>query len=145
VVEFDRSALGAESAPVTYDVEKGAIRKFVEAIGDEDPIYYDEKAAQAAGFKTIVAPPTFLCTFRAQELPDLNIQFGRVRLNGGNEYEYHLPVYAGDTITVTAKYADISERSGRSGKMVFVITELTFRNQHGEVVAKGRNTGIMRE
>jgi acyl dehydratase len=145
VVEFDRSALGAESAPVTYDVEKGAIRKFVEAIGDEDQIYYDEKAAQAAGFRTIVAPPTFLCTFRAQELPDLKIQFGRVRLNGGNEYEYYLPVYAGDTITVTAKYADVNERSGRSGKMVFVITELTFRNQHGEVVAKGRNTGIMRE
>jgi acyl dehydratase len=99
VVEFDRSALGVESAPVSYEVEKGAIRKFAEAIGDEDPIYYDEKAAQAAGFKTIVAPPTFLCTFRAQELPDLKIQFGRVRLNGGNEYEYSQPIYAGDTIT----------------------------------------------
>ena len=51
----------------------------------------------------------------------------------------------GDTITVTAKYADVAERTGRTGKMVFVFTELTFRNQHGEVVAKGRNTGIMRE
>jgi acyl dehydratase len=145
VVEFDRSALGVESAPVSYDVEKGAIRKFAEAIGDDDPIYSDEQAAQAAGFKTIVAPPTFLCTFRAQELPDLKIQFGRVRLNGGNEYEYYQPIYAGDTITLTAKYADVSERSGRTGSMVFVITELTFTNQHGEVVAKGRNTGIMRE
>jgi acyl dehydratase len=145
VVEFDRSALGVESAAVSYDVEKGAIRKFAEAIGDDEPIYYDETAAQAAGFKTILAPPTFLCTFRAQELPDLQIQFGRVRLNGGNEYEYYKPIYAGDTITLTAKYADVSERSGRTGNMVFVITELTFTNQHGEVVAKGRNTGIMRE
>ena len=145
VVEFDRSALGVESVPVSYDVEKGAIRKFAEAIGDDDPIYSDEQAAQAAGFKTIVAPPTFLCTFRAQELPELKIQFGRVRLNGGNEYEYYQPIYAGDTITLTAKYADVSERSGRTGSMVFVITELTFKNQHGEVVATGRNTGIMRE
>lgn len=145
MVEFDRSVLGVESAAISYEVEKGAIRKFVEAVGDEDPIYYDGQAAQAAGFKTIVAPSTFLCTFRAQELPDLKIQFGRVRLNGGNEYEYYHPIYAGDTITVTAKYADVSERSGRTGKMVFVITELTFRNQHGQVVAKGRNTGIMRE
>src|ERR671931_1270325 len=142
MVDFDRSVLGVESAPMRYDVEKGAIRKFVEAIGDPDPIYRDEKAAQAAGLKTIVAPPTFLCTFRAQELPDLKIQFGRVRLNGGNEYEYYQPIYAGDTITLTAKYADVRERSGRTGKMVFVITELTFKNQHGEVVAKGRNTGI---
>lgn len=145
MVDFDRSALGVESAPVSYDVEKGAIRKFAEAIGDDDPIYSDEQAAQAAGFKTIVAPPTFLCTFRAQELPDLKIQFGRVRLNGGNEYAYYQPIYAGDTITLTAKYADVSERSGRTGSMVFVITELTFKNQYGEVVAKGRNTGIMRE
>jgi acyl dehydratase len=145
VVEFDRSVLGVESAPIAYDVEKGAIRKFVEAIGDEDPIYYDEKAAQAAGFKTIPAPPTFLCTFRTQALPDLKIQFGRVRLNGGNDYEYRQPIYAGDSITVTAKYGDVAERTGRSGKMVFITTELTFRNQHGEVVATGRNTGIMRD
>jgi acyl dehydratase len=145
VVEFDRSVLGVESAPISYEVEKGAIRKFAEAIGDDDPIYHDEKAAQAAGFKTLIAPPTFLCTFRAQDLPDLKIQFGRVRLNGGNEYEYYKPIYAGDTITVTAKYADVTERKGRTGNMVFVITELTFKNQQGEVVAKGRNTGIMRE
>jgi acyl dehydratase len=145
MVDFDRSVLGVESAPMRYDVEKGAIRKFVEAIGDEDPIYRDEQAAQAAGFKTIVAPPTFLCTFRTQELPDLKITFGRVRLNGGNAYEYYKPVYAGDTITVTAKYADVTERTGRTGSMVFVFTDLTFTNQHGEVVATGRNTGIMRE
>jgi len=145
VIEFDRSALEVESAPVSYEVEKGAIRKFAEAIGDEDAIYYDENAAKAAGFKTIVAPPTFLCTFRARELPDLKIAFGRVRLNGGNEYEYIQPLYAGDTITLIAKYADVAERTGRTGKMVFVFTDLTFTNQHGEVVAKGRNTGIMRE
>jgi acyl dehydratase len=134
-----------ESAPISYEVEKGAIRKFAEAIGDEDLIYHDERAAQAAGFKTLVAPPTFLCTFRAQELPDLKMQFGRVRLNGGNEYEYYQPIYAGDTITITANYAAVTERTGRTGNMVFVITELTFKNQRGEVVAKGRNTGIMRE
>ena len=145
MVDFDRSVLGVESAPMRYDVEKGAIRKCVEAIGDDDPIYHDEQAAQAAGFKTIVAPPTFLCTFRAQELPDLKITFGRVRLNGGNAYEYYKPVYAGDTITVTAQYADVTERTGRTGSMVFVFTDLTFTNQHGEVVATGRNTGIMRE
>jgi acyl dehydratase len=138
--------LGVESAPISYAVEKGGIRKFVEAIGDDDPMYYDEQAAQAAGFTAIPAPPTFLCTFRAQELPDLKVVFaGRVRLNGGNEYEYYHPVYAGDTITVTAKYADVSERTGRTGKMVLVHTELTFTNQHGVVVARGRNTGIMRE
>jgi len=146
VVDFDRSVLGMESAAISYDVEKGAIRKFAEAIGDNNPIFYNEQAAQAAGFKTVVAPPTFLCTCRAQALPDLKIVFGgRVRLNGGNAYEYYRPVYAGDRITVTAKYAEVTERTGRTGNMVLVVTEFTFMNQHGEVVARGRNTGIMRE
>ena len=78
MIEYDRSVLGVESAPLLYEVERGAIRKFVEAIGDDDPIYYDAQAAQAAGFTTVLAPPTFLCTFRPQALPDLKLPFGRV-------------------------------------------------------------------
>ena len=113
MVEFDRSALGVESAPVSYDVEKGAIRKFAEAIGDEDPIYLDEQAAQAAGFKTIIAPPTFLCTFRAQELPDLKLLYGRVRLNGGNEYEYYQPISAGDALAPSSSAAAFIDRRTR--------------------------------
>jgi acyl dehydratase len=145
MVEFDKSVLGKESPPVTYDVEKGAIRKFAEAIGDPNPIYYDEEAARKAGLDGIIAPPTFLCTFLTKDLPDLKMEFGKYRLNGGNEYEYFKPIKAGDRITVTAKYVDVSEKSGRSsGTMVFIITEVTYRNQHGEVVAKARNTGIRR-
>ncbi len=33
------------------------IRNWVEAIGDENPIYVDESAARAAGHDGIVAPP----------------------------------------------------------------------------------------
>ncbi|RMF93718.1 MAG: MaoC family dehydratase [Nitrospinota bacterium] len=145
MVEFDRSVLGKESAPVTYEVEKGAIRKFAEAIGDPNPIYYDEEAAKKAGLKGIIAPPTFFCTFLPRELPDLKMEFGRVRLNGGNEYEYFHPIHPGDRITVTAKYTDVTEKTGRTGKMVFIITEVTYTNQEGTVVAKARNTGIRRE
>ena len=84
-----------------------------------------------------------MCTFRAQELPDLKIQFGRVRLNGGNEYEYYQPICGGYDYA-DRQILDVSERSGRTGSMVFVITELTFKNQHGDG-RQGRNTGIMRE
>ena len=36
------------------------IRHFVEAVGDENPVYTDEKAARAAGFPGVIAPPTML-------------------------------------------------------------------------------------
>ena len=37
-----RDVIGVESEAITYDVEKGAIRKFAEAIGDDNPLYVDE-------------------------------------------------------------------------------------------------------
>ena len=37
-----RDAIGVESEPITYDVEKGAIIKFAQAIGDDNPLYGDE-------------------------------------------------------------------------------------------------------
>jgi hydroxyacyl-ACP dehydratase HTD2-like protein with hotdog domain len=63
-------------------------------------------------------------------------------LNGGNEYEFLKPIQAGDTITMTSKIADIFEREGRLGKMLFTIRESTYKNQFGEIVAKSRITGI---
>ena len=36
------------------------IRHFVEAVGDENPVYTDEKAAHAAGFPGVIAPPPML-------------------------------------------------------------------------------------
>ena len=57
-------------------------------------------------------------------------------------YKRQKPVQAGDVITATTKVVDIYEREGRLGKMLFVISETTYKNQDGEIVAKARNTGI---
>ena len=56
---IDKSLIGRESEPFVAEVEKNAIRRFAEAIGDPNPIYAEEEAARAAGFPTLVAPPTF--------------------------------------------------------------------------------------
>ena len=38
-----RDAVGVESEPITHDVERGAIIKFAQAIGDTNPLYNDEE------------------------------------------------------------------------------------------------------
>jgi hydroxyacyl-ACP dehydratase HTD2-like protein with hotdog domain len=63
-------------------------------------------------------------------------------LNGGNEWEYFQPIRVGDRITVVSQIADIYERGGRLGNMVFVVRETIYTNQFGEKVAVSRNTGI---
>jgi acyl dehydratase len=65
-------------------------------------------------------------------------------LDGGMEYEFFKPVKAGDTIKSVSVVKDIVEREGRTGKMVLMITETTYTNQKGEVVAKARGTSIHR-
>ena len=58
--EMRQQAIGLESSPFTTDVEKGAIIKFAQAIGDENPIFNDEAEARKSKYGGLVAPPTFL-------------------------------------------------------------------------------------
>ena len=46
-----RDAVGVESEPITHDVEKGAIVKFAQAIGDTNPLFNDEAAARQTRYR----------------------------------------------------------------------------------------------
>ena len=43
--------VGRQAAALTLDVERGHIRRFVEAVGDNNPIYVDEAAAKARAIR----------------------------------------------------------------------------------------------
>ena len=140
--EMRQQAIGLESEPVTLEVEKGHIQRFAEAIGDPSPQYNDEAAARKTPYGGIIAPPTFLRAVRGiqLELP-FELSFSR-RLDGGSDWEYFQPVRAGDRITAVARIAELAERSGRLGTMIFMTTVTTYRNQFDEVVATQTNTLI---
>jgi acyl dehydratase len=137
-----RQAVGVESPPVTMEVEKGAIIKFAEAIGDPNPLWTDEAAARQTRYGGLIAPPIFLRSMRGArpELP-FELPFTRA-LDGGSDWEYFQPIRPGDRITAVARITDIRERPGRLGLMIFITTEITYRNQFDEVVATQTNTSI---
>ena len=141
-----RGMIGVESDTSVYEIEKGAIRKWADAIEDPNPLYYDEEYAKKKGYRSIIAPPAFIAQYAfpvktSQKQARIRSPFAR-NLNGGNEYEFFKTVQAGDTITSTTKLAELFEREGRLGNMLFVIYETTYKNQNGEVVAKSRGTSI---
>jgi acyl dehydratase len=117
------------------EVEKGAIIKFAEAIGDDNPLFNDEAAARQTRHGGLIAPPTFLRSLRVG-LPELpfEIPFDR-RLDGGSDWEYFQPVRPGDRIQAVARVIDLSERSGRIGLMIFMTAKITYQNQFDEIVA----------
>ena len=65
----DKSKLGMEFSPYTFEVEKGKIAEFAMAISQKEdkdqvnPLYVNREAAQKAGYKDIIAPPTFQTCF----------------------------------------------------------------------------------
>jgi hydroxyacyl-ACP dehydratase HTD2-like protein with hotdog domain len=61
---------------------------------------------------------------------------------GGGDWEFHVPIKLGDVITCTTHVADLYEREGKAGKLLFIVTETGITNQRGELAAKGRATLI---
>lgn len=142
---LDRSLIGRESEPVLHEVEKGAIRRFAEALGDPNPIYADEAAARAAGFPALVAPPTFPVALTANERFRHSLDLGtRSALHGEQQFEYARPILAGDRIVVRSRVADVQERSGASGPMDVIVIEDEGRDEKGELVFKTRALFILR-
>ncbi|MDP1921805.1 MAG: MaoC family dehydratase N-terminal domain-containing protein, partial [Myxococcales bacterium] len=43
---LDRAAVGRTTPPTLNEVERGAIRRFAEALGDYNPIYFDAEYAR---------------------------------------------------------------------------------------------------
>ena len=127
-----KNAVGVSSAPAHYDVEKGHVKQFAEAIGDPSPRWSSEEMA---------APPTFLRMCIPNELEELEMPFSR-GLDGGSEWEYSVPVRPGDTITVTQQIIDFSEKHGRLGAMLIETRQNSFVNQRGELVATEKTVNI---
>jgi acyl dehydratase len=142
VTEEALKQIGKTGEPRTYEVERGAIRRFAEAIGDSNPLFNSEREARNSRFGGMIAPPTFYRSLMAP-VPEVKLNMTTARgLDGGSDWEFFKPVRAGDRITVQTKIADLRESEGRLGPMVFTSMETSYTNQFGEIVALQRSTGI---
>ena len=137
--------IGKESPPRSEEVEKGAIRRFVNALGDHNPLYEDEEFAKRSRYGGKIAPPLFAITFNRERRPQPDNRLGKGAVNAGNEFEFFGPIRPGDVITHTTKLADVKQRTGRLGRMFILTHETTCVNQRGETVATCRSIIITHE
>jgi hypothetical protein len=119
--------------PDVYEIEKGMVKKFVEAIDDSNPRWREE------------TPPTFPAALVPAQLIHrlFNVKSSLKRLlNGASDLEYLKPIKVGDVISVTGTLTRLRQVAGAEGPTLFMFTEMTYTNQRGEVVVKGKNTYI---
>ena len=145
-LEYDRSLYGKEHLAGPFEVTKELIQAFTSSLGETSPVFTDEAAALAAGYSGLVAPPTFCTVFVSRvELPDINLDFGRMQVHAGQRVQPRADIVAGDQVTASSHLKDVYPKTGRSGTMVFVVWETTFQNQRGEIVADIQESFARRE
>jgi hypothetical protein len=160
--------IGAETPPVPacHPVEPSEVRRFHQAVMDHAPRYWD--AAAAARYGGVVAPPGFpVHAHRRAEhepdplakmdrpdydgvdralrpgLPEIVVPLKRL-MNGGYEYEFFRYARPGERILLRSRYADIYQRNGRTGPIVFVVIEDSYETETGERLLRSLNTMILR-
>ncbi|WP_227937911.1 MaoC family dehydratase N-terminal domain-containing protein [Alkalihalobacillus deserti] len=138
----DKTLIGSKSETIEFEVEKGAIRAFAQALGSENPIYLNEEYAKQQGYASLVAPPTFPSTFRLPK-PGINVELSRT-LHGAQEFLYERPIVAGDVLRCTNQLVDIFEKDGKSGTMTFYILETRGEDLKGNLVFRSKATIIYR-
>jgi acyl dehydratase len=168
-----KNYIGIQSeADVACDVvERGAVRRYAQAIMNEDPIF-SEDCPNNARYGGPVAPPLFpthlfrrpfgapdpiqnnarnlefdgiVAAPTSQGLPEIEPLRGYALLNGGSEIEFFRYARHGDTIRVRSRYADITEKQTSKGPIVLVVTESEYHNQHGDLLIRTRRTSIRRK
>jgi hypothetical protein len=152
-------------------VERGAVRRYAQAIMYEDPIF-DQPCENNTLFGGPVAPPLFpthmfrrafgkpdpvqdnaknpdfdgiVAATSAQGLPAIEPLAGYALLNGGSEIEFFRYARHGESVKLTSRYADITEKETSKGPIILVVIESEYCNGEGDLLIRTRRTQIRRK
>lgn len=151
-------------------VEEGAVRRYSQAIMDNDRAYWDPETA-GGRYGAPVAPPIFpIDMFRrpfntpdpvqllasdpdfdgvgppaAQGLAAIEPLRHFAVLYGGSEIEFYRYANHGDRVYVVQRYGSIVEKQSSKGPMILVTIESEYTNQTDELLVRMRMTTIWRQ
>lgn len=153
ITDAMRACIGTTKPAVELPEEIGAsdVRRFLEVVGETNPIYWDEAYARRLGYQGRVVPPMLVVQFfrrvedpenASRGWPGLSFppSYTNVR-NAGHQFTWLRPVYVGDRLTLQQKLTDIYVRTGRLGvPVIYVASETEIRRANGEPVVLQKST-----
>ncbi len=111
---------------ISVTVKAESLVGYAKACGETQPRFTDPSHPD---FQALPNYPTRFHGTRG--LPeDFPIDMVRC-FDAGKSIQIHAPVRAGDVIEGRSEIADIYEKTGRSGKMLFIVHRMNFYNQRG--------------
>jgi acyl dehydratase len=139
-----KDQIGKQSNKVKNDVERGAVKKFAEAIGDLHPIYFDEETGRNSRHRSNIAPPTFPRTFEYGVIDGLNLP-NKGLIHGEQTFHYERPLRVGETIYCYSKVKNYFEKKGNFGEMGFLVVENYGEDASGTLIFSSSSTVVISE
>ena len=142
-----RSWIGRSQPPTHMEVTRRDIQKYAVATEQRQQKFLDGDEAPPMFLFGLLRPIVPLEGLgpdgiaRDGFLPDFPLK--RI-MAGGTAMTYHRPLRPGDKLIATKTLADIQEKQGGSGPLIFVSYDLTVETEDGEVVVEERSTRIIR-
>jgi len=144
VADIDIAALRAEFLEHEFDakefeVKAEAIVEFARACGERAPRYLDPEHPD------FQAPPTFTSGLMTnRQVPEAFPKIDGLSLNAGKSMELLAPIRPG-WVTGRSRLQDLYDKTGRSGRMVFVVSRMAFYDAEGTLLALSDSRQVIRE
>jgi len=131
---WDEIEVGVQRQTRPVELTLEIIQAYARAIGDLNPLYFDEEYAKQTVFGGLIAPPTIHVPllFLATEVTDWMKTPGTI--NAGQNWYYRRPARPRDVLTLRARALDKLYRKER----LFVIHDNVFYDHDQNVVCAGR-------
>src|SRR4030095_10200619 len=84
MLSWDRSLLGKEFSRFEQHVTQAMLLEYADILGAKDPVYTDAHAAQARGYRDMIALPTFVAWRGAHPIAPPEIDFKGKGINAGD-------------------------------------------------------------
>ena len=127
VAELKSRFTGFVFDEIELDVEAESLSEFAIACGETAPRFTDSSHPD---FRSV---PNYTTRIHGTKSlpPEFPIDMQRC-FDAGKSIEVHSFVRPGDKIVGQSEIADIYEKSGRTGTMLFIVHRMNFYNQSGE-------------
>lgn len=127
--------------PDYYLVEREKIREHATAVQNDDPAFFDDKAAAELGYEGLTAPLTFICVFgyKAQSafFDYANIAISDEKIVQIDQVlKFRKPIVAGDKLYCDVYVDSIREAHGTQ----IIVTKNIVTNDAGEIVQETYTT-----
>jgi peroxisomal enoyl-CoA hydratase 2 len=130
---------GQETGTQKVVIERGPVRVFAEALGDQDEVYRADAAPVPPTFPFVMSYWGSLGAGGAASLPIDKLRGpGRAILHGEQAFEYQRWPKVGDVLEGTTVVTDVYEKErSKGGKLEFYVTETEWKDaDSGEPVVK---------